>query len=94
MILFADCKGDCRWWIGLNDKATEGTFVWLSNGQAVTNGSYSPWQSGEGGVKTNTPATTTTPAIIRDCVAIDRQGVWHECKGCHKLYKYLCEEDN
>lgn len=68
---FLDCNGACPndVWLGLNDKATEGTFAW-SDGEAV---SYTHWNTGEpnnGGGNEDCVEELWTPAerwADRDC---------------------------
>ena len=69
-------------WIGLNDKATEGTYVW-SDGSAL--GSYKNW-------KTNQPSSDSSTREAQDCAKIDGDaaGVWDDVL-CSKTLVYICE---
>ncbi|MDP6931873.1 MAG: lectin-like protein [Myxococcota bacterium] len=78
---FVDGMGDMysenKWWIGLNDRDTEGTFVW-EDGTAV---SYTNWHSGEpndwGG---------------EDCGQLNRwgDGTWND-EPCSYTFYFICE---
>jgi hypothetical protein len=66
------------WWIGLNDRNREGTWVW-SNGEPVV---YAPWQSGQPNNYFN-----------QDCVDIYRYGAnasWGD-SDCGEALRYVCE---
>ena len=67
-----------RWWIGLNDRDTEGTYAW-SSGDGV---SYTNWAAGE----------PNDPGGNADCVAIGRNDVdtWSD-ETCPAARPYVCE---
>ncbi len=67
-----------KWWIGLNDRSSEGTFVWDS-GEAVT---YKNWHSGEPNNQGN-----------EDCTQLWRytDGTWND-EPCASAFRYVCEQ--
>ena len=69
-------------WIGLNDKTTEGTYLW-SDGSAL--GTYKNW-------KTNQPNSDSSVRESQDCVKIegDNAGVWDDVL-CSKTLVFVCE---
>ncbi|XP_061167260.1 uncharacterized protein LOC133176112 [Saccostrea echinata] len=71
-----DC---CSHWIGANDIAQEGRFVWTETNRDVT--SYSNWHPME-----------PDDSGGQDCVHICRQGVWGDTP-CGEVYSYICEKD-
>jgi large repetitive protein len=70
-----------KWWVGLNDRATEGTWEW-SNGEAV---SYTNWAAGS-------PATGGGGRNL-DCGMIGNGGAytWKD-HPCTASFAYVCEE--
>ncbi|MBM4367611.1 MAG: hypothetical protein FJ102_15475, partial [Deltaproteobacteria bacterium] len=74
----ADSYESGRWWIGLSDRDTEGTFAWFS-GASV---SYTNWASGE----------PNDPGGQADCVAFGRTAVetWSD-EQCHAARPFVCE---
>ena len=69
-------------WIGLNDKTTEGTYLW-SDGSAL--GTYINW-------KDNQPNSDSAVRENQDCVKIegDNNGVWDDVL-CTKSLISVCE---
>ena len=67
-------------WIGLNDKTTEGTYVW-SDSSAL--GTYTNWDTSQ-----PNPANSAN----QDCVRIEggNNGKWDDIL-CSKSYKFVCE---
>lgn len=68
------------WWIGLNDRQREGTFVW-SNGDAVT---YVPWEPGQ-----------PNNYLNQDCVDIHRypgKYTWNDAS-CDEKLNYVCKRN-
>ena len=70
--------GSNDYWLGLNDIATEGTFVW-SDGTAL--GSYTAWASGE-----------PSDFFGEDCAVLEstNSGQWND-RGCAIARRTLCE---
>ncbi len=68
---------DGRWWIGLSDRALEGTFV----AEADPSGEFSNWGKGE-------PDNST---CNQDCAVIDtkRKGRWHDTH-CGQFAPFVC----
>ena len=64
--------------IGLNDRQTEGKYVWEHNGQLV--GNYMPW----GDPQPNRGH--------EDCVVVNRKppGIWHDVP-CTSPFPFMCE---
>ena len=74
----ADTYSTGKWWIGLNDRASEGTWAW-DGGAAVT---YTNWHSGEPNNSGN-----------EDCVQFNRfhpSQTWND-EGCGQALPYICE---
>jgi hypothetical protein len=83
---FCDLGTDCddcgprnapsnNFWIGLNDRTTEGVFVWFAGSSTYTN-----WGSGE-------PNNSSD----EDCTEVNRDtGVWNDV-GCGNSRSYVCE---
>ena len=69
-------------WIGLNDKTTEGSYVW-TDGSAL--GTFKPWDSSQ-----PNPDTSDN----QDCVKIEggNSGSWDDV-GCNGAKKFVCESD-
>merc|ERR1719228_1143954 len=66
-------------YIGLSDRATEGTFLWTDG---TNPGGYSKWMAGQ-----PNPATATN----QDCVKMRPDGTW-QAVGCNKNpFDYVCE---
>ena len=68
-------------YIGLNDRQTEGKYVWEHNKELA--GNYSPWTDYELG----------QPASLRekeDCVVVKQSGTWHDVP-CAWSYPFMCE---
>jgi large repetitive protein len=75
----ADTYSTGKWWTGLNDRASEGTFVWAS-GESV---SYTNWHAGE-------PNDSGTS---EDCVQLNRfhpTQTWND-EPCGRGFAYVCE---
>ena len=69
-----------KWWGGLNDQTTEGTFVW-SNGDAVA---YTNWAAGE----------PNNAGGNEDCMQFGRYypaSTWND-EPCTSSFRYVCEE--
>ena len=69
-----------RYWIGLNDIANEGSFIYNSDQSSI---SWENWidgqpNNGQGG---------------QDCVAANDNGEWDDVK-CHSLRYFVCEKGN
>ena len=59
--IFSVLVPDDRYWIGLNDFAVEGTFVW-TDGSGL---SYTDWKSGE-----------PSKGLTEDCVRVEQNDWW------------------
>jgi hypothetical protein len=68
-------SGSCCWWIGYNDRDTEGTWRW-SNGSS----SYVNWYPGE----------PNNYAGNEDCSTKYSEGRWND-DDCSKQFPYICE---
>ena len=69
-----------KWWVGLTDAASEGTWVW-SNGDAV---SYTNWASGE----------PNDSGGNEDCTQLGRyypSKTWND-EPCSSTFRFICEE--
>jgi hypothetical protein len=66
-------------WIGLNDRAVEGRFVWVT-GAPVT---YTNWQSGE---------PNDYGLSGEDCVEMYTSGLWND-ESCGDSLRFVCECD-
>jgi hypothetical protein len=74
----ADSHSTAPWWIGYNDRSSEGTWVWQS-GESAT---YTRWQSGQPDNWGN-----------EDCAEINRwhpTPTWNDI-GCSRRLRYVCE---
>ncbi|XP_055598074.1 lectin subunit alpha-like [Uranotaenia lowii] len=75
-----------RFWLGANDMAEEGTFVWVHSGRTVT---YTRWHSDE---PNNTGGVENCVELVYDTVG---KYIWKwndtECKD-NKRY-FVCEDD-
>ncbi|KAL5009101.1 hypothetical protein ScPMuIL_014682 [Solemya velum] len=70
-----------NWWIGLNDKETEGTFVWNDCPGQQTH--FTNWMSGE---------PNQHDGNQEDCVQIiHSSGEWNDVP-CSKTIKFICEK--
>lgn len=70
-----------KWWIGLNDRASEGTFVW-DGGDAV---SYTNWYAGE----------PNNAGGDEDCAQLNRfypEPGWND-EPCSLHLRFICESD-
>lgn len=68
-----------NWWIGYNDRVTEGVFSWVAGGSI-----FNYWQAGEPNDSANN--------FAQDCVAMTTpSGRWYDL-GCGSLRNYLCEK--
>jgi hypothetical protein len=63
-------------WIGANDVALEGTFVWVGGGPVT----YENWASGEPNDFMN----------VEDCAYMTSSGSWNDVP-CDDEWRYLCE---
>ena len=75
----ADSYSTQKWWMGFNDRAREGSFVWAS-GEAV---SYTNWHSGE----------PNNGGGAEDCSQINRfhpSLTWND-EPCGSSFRYICE---
>lgn len=75
----ADGYSTQKWWIGLNDRAREGTFVWAS-GESVT---FTNWHSGE----------PNNGGGNEDCTQFNRfhpSQTWND-EPCGTSFRYICE---
>jgi hypothetical protein len=71
-----------KWWMGLNDRASEGSFVWDS-GQPVT---YSNWYAGE---------PNNSVGGNEDCAQLNRfypNNGWND-EPCELHFRYICESN-
>ena len=66
-------------WIGLHDRAVEGTFVWVTNEPL----GYDAWGFGE-------PSDGVLGIGSEDCVVLDAGGTWND-KACDSNRPYFCE---
>ena len=65
-------------WLGSSDVATEGSFVWLSNGDALT---YTRWETGQPNNYRN-----------QDCVVFNFKLDWNDAP-CSNRRNYICQTD-
>ncbi len=63
-------------WIGLNDRVTEDSWLWVSDGSAPT---YENWNGG------TSPASSAT----RNCVFFDDAGKWLD-ESCTATARFWC----
>ena len=78
-----NAAGIDRAWIGLNDKAVEGTFTWTREDSSVSEvplGSYAPWGTGQ-------PANANA---FQDCVHLVDSGKWAS-RTCDQEKAFVCE---
>jgi len=74
----AGAIGTNSYWIGLNDRSSEGTFVW-SDSTAL--GAYTAWASGE----------PNNAYGLEDCTEVlGSSGEWND-SGCANYRRTLCE---
>ncbi|NOY93799.1 MAG: C-type lectin domain-containing protein [Deltaproteobacteria bacterium] len=73
--------GTTTHWIGLNDRGTEGTFLW-SDGSAQ--GPYSSWQSGQ---------PNDWGGLGQDCIVVDggSGGNWNDRNCDVNSFRFICE---
>ncbi len=73
----ANTYSTAKWWIGFNDRTTEGTFVWES-GASTT---YTNWHSGE-----------PNDVGGEDCTQLNRFGdyTWND-EPCSSSFRFICE---
>jgi len=74
----ADSYSTSKWWFGLNDRDSEGTFTW-EDGSSST---YTNWRSGE-------PNDSNSN---EDCAQLNRwtDGTWND-EPCSSSFYYICE---
>lgn len=78
-------------WIGLNDQALEGSYLWTEDGRNLLDDpqvGYPPWGDGQ-------PDDSGLPVFDEDCVKIKRDEVffeWHDDE-CDEPEPFLCECD-
>ncbi|XP_062566842.1 perlucin-like protein [Saccostrea cucullata] len=69
---------DCTTWIGGNDKATNGVYIWETSGLPVT---YTNWIPGN-----------PNNEVIKDCMDIFYTGLWND-RPCTRQEGYICEKN-
>ena len=77
----SDTYSNAKWWIGLNDIAVEGTFVW-DDGTPL---GYTNWHPGE---------PNNLGSLGEDCTQFNRWGdqTWND-EPCSRSFKFICEYD-
>ena len=73
----AQSQGINRFWIGVNDFANEGIFVYNSSGETIV---YENWNSGE----------PNNFGSGEDCIEIGDGGYWND-NFCTKKFPFVCE---
>ncbi|MFT5685135.1 MAG: hypothetical protein ACI8RZ_006084 [Myxococcota bacterium] len=75
----ADTYSTSKWWMGLNDISSEGTWVWDGGSSSYTN-----WASGE----------PNNSGSNEDCGQLNRytDGTWND-EPCSSAFYYICEAD-
>ena len=73
----AQSQGINRFWIGVNDFANEGIFVYDSSGETIV---YENWNSGE----------PNNFGSGEDCIEIRDGGYWND-NFCTKKFPFVCE---
>ncbi|MCA9543659.1 MAG: CotH kinase family protein, partial [Myxococcales bacterium] len=72
--------GGDSWWIGINDRETEGSFVWSTGPGESSPGEYTNWGGGE----------PNDYGAGEDCGHFRGDGRWNDIP-CDTRYPYLCE---
>ena len=74
----ADSYSTAKWWMGFNDRSTEGTWEWAS-GQSV---SFTDWEPGE----------PNDAGFREDCGQLNRFSgdTWND-EPCSSRFRYICE---
>ena len=74
----ADTYSTGKWWMGFNDRTTEGTFVWESGSSST----YTNWRSGE----------PNDSGGNEDCTQLNRytDQTWND-EPCSSSFYYICE---
>ncbi len=73
---------DVSAWIGLTDRAREGTYVWTGyDGSAL--GRYRPWQPGE--------PNNDSGGDPADCVLLGNTATWYD-GDCRTTREFFCEQ--
>ncbi|XP_070188156.1 C-type lectin-like isoform X2 [Littorina saxatilis] len=70
---------DKQAWVGLNDRDTEGTYIWLGTNREAT---WTNWDDGE---------PNNSVSGNEDCVALLPDGYWNDAP-CSTLLKFICEK--
>lgn len=78
------CESDhrCSAWTGLNDKDTEGRYVWDHSNASV---SITNWYPGDPSLDSDTSASK------RDCIDMLKTGQWND-RPCSHLTSFICEK--
>ncbi|XP_055520118.1 hepatic lectin-like [Leucoraja erinacea] len=66
-------------WIGLHDRAREGTWRWVDGTDYESNAKF--WGLGQPQV---------SPGIEEDCVVLSERGTWHDWP-CRSIHHLICE---